>query len=244
MFTMIRFVAISIVLLAVPLRAAEFGHVTGRIVFEGKRPAAAVAATNAPAICVPGGVVADESLVVGEKGGVANVFVYLAERPGVVHPDLVQPPRDAVRFTQEGCVFEPHALVARVGGTVEVESLDPVPHNMQTFPIRNVATNFVLPAAPAPAERVTLPKAEVMPFKVKCGFYPWMRAYWLVLDHPYAAITGADGRFTIRNLHAGRHELRVWHERAGYLERRLVVDVPTNGTAAIEPIVCRMSDFE
>lgn len=238
------FLVIAAVALPTTSFAEGFGHVTGRIVFDGERPRATVAARNAPVLCVPGGVVVDDSLVVGEMGGLANVFVFLRSAPATIHPDLAKPPTEAVRFEQEGCVFRPRCLVVRAGQPVEVESLDPVPHSLLTFPIRNVAENFVLPAAPSRAERVTLPRGEVMPIPVKCGFYPWMQAQWLVVDHPYATLTAADGTFTLRNLPAGRHQLRVWHERAGYLEREWTVEVRAGTTTKLPPLVRGAKDFE
>ena len=54
-----------------------------------------------------------------------------------------------------------------------------------------------------------------------------MTAYLMVCDHPYFAVTDANGRFEIPNVPAGVElEFRVWHERAGYLK-----DVTVNGEA-------------
>ena len=61
-------------------------------------------------------------------------------------------------------------------------------------------------------------------------------AYWLVLDHPYAAATDAKGNFTIKNLPVGDHEFRVWHERAGYLDRKYKVTVAAGDNPALAPI--------
>ena len=52
-----------------------------------------------------------------------------------------------------------------------------------------------------------------------------MTGWWVVLDHPYAAITDADGKFRIENLPVGKHDFIVWQERAGYLEKKFTVDV-------------------
>ena len=42
-----------------------------------------------------------------------------------------------------------------------------------------------------------------------------MKAYIAVFDHPYFAVTGEDGKFTIKGLPAGTYEVEAWHERAG-----------------------------
>jgi hypothetical protein len=57
-----------------------------------------------------------------------------------------------------------------------------------------------------------------------------MKAHWLILDHPYAAITDADGKFTIKDLPAGDHEVVVWHEGPGYIERKLKVKITAGKT--------------
>lgn len=53
---------------------------------------------------------------------------------------------------------------------------------------------------------------------VKCNIHPWMKAYVVLRSSPYMAKTDQDGRFTIKNLPAGKHVFRVWHERAGYVK--------------------------
>ncbi|MEX0820057.1 MAG: methylamine utilization protein, partial [Pirellulaceae bacterium] len=48
--------------------------------------------------------------------------------------------------------------------------------------------------------------------------HPWMKASMMVCDHPYFAVTDADGSFSIPNVPAGVElEFRVWHEKAGYI---------------------------
>ena len=47
---------------------------------------------------------------------------------------------------------------------------------------------------------------------VKCDIHPWMRAWWLIVDHPYAAISGKDGKFTIEKVPAGTQEFTAWQD--------------------------------
>ena len=44
-----------------------------------------------------------------------------------------------------------------------------------------------------------------------------MLAYWLVLDHPYFAVTDENGNFEIKNAPAGTQKVVVWQEAAGYV---------------------------
>ena len=46
-----------------------------------------------------------------------------------------------------------------------------------------------------------------------CNVHDWMVAYVLVVDTPYFAKTGANGRARIANVPAGPYRLRLWHPR-------------------------------
>jgi uncharacterized protein (DUF2141 family) len=53
----------------------------------------------------------------------------------------------------------------------------------------------------------------MVPFK--CDVHGWMNAYVGVLDHPFFAVTGEDGKFAIKGLPAGSYTVEAWHERLG-----------------------------
>ena len=52
-----------------------------------------------------------------------------------------------------------------------------------------------------------------------------MVAYWLVVDHPYSAVTDEHGEFAIENIPVGEHIFVFWHEGCGYLERKLTINI-------------------
>ncbi len=60
-------------------------------------------------------------------------------------------------------------------------------------------------------------------FKVKCDVHPWMTGWVAVFDHPYFAVTGDDGAFTIKGLPDGTYTLQAWHERYGTKDQTVVV---------------------
>jgi hypothetical protein len=216
------------------VRAAdEFGTVTGQFVLEGDLPAPKVliaqgAEVKDAAVCAKDAVPA-EDLVVDEKTkGIANIFVYIYYKDAQnlpVHPDLKASKKKEVVFDQKGCRFIPHALLVRTDQMVLVKSDDAIAHNTHTNTIFNQPVNFLL----APNDRTGIPvdvkRPESLPLPVQCDIHPWMKAYWLVVDHPYAAVTDKEGRFTIENLPVGEHEFRVWHERVGYLDRKYKIKV-------------------
>ena len=51
--------------------------------------------------------------------------------------------------------------------------------------------------------------------RFKCDVHPWMGAYMGVLDHPFFAVSGADGSFEIDGLPAGDYVIEAWHETLG-----------------------------
>ena len=42
-----------------------------------------------------------------------------------------------------------------------------------------------------------------------------MKGYVLPRDNPYFAVSGADGKFEIKDLPVGKLEFQVWQEKAG-----------------------------
>lgn len=52
-----------------------------------------------------------------------------------------------------------------------------------------------------------------------------MNAYIAVMDHPYFAVTGSDGRFSLKGLAAGAYTLEFWHEYYGVLIKEVNVGV-------------------
>jgi Polysaccharide lyase family 4, domain II len=59
-------------------------------------------------------------------------------------------------------------------------------------------------------------RKDRMPLLVSCSIHFWMKAYVRVFDHPYFAITDADGAFTIKQAAAGNCRLVIWHEGIGW----------------------------
>ena len=57
--------------------------------------------------------------------------------------------------------------------------------------------------------------------------HSWMRAWVGAVEHPYFAVTGADGSFELKNLPPGEYTVEAWHEQYGTQE--LKVTVPPSG---------------
>lgn len=218
--------------------AAEegYGSITGQFVFDGEIPVLKPLETKGkddptcPADNVP-----DDSLVVDKDSkGIENILIYLRSKAKSVHPSLKESKVKQLDFDQKGCRFFPHAMVVRTDQEVLVKSSDPISHNTHTNPTTNSAENFFVQANDQKGRAVSFKAPERVPTLVNCDVHGWMKAYWIVVDHPYAAVTDKDGKFRIDLVPAGEHEFRVWHERPGYLEAGVKTGfkakVPSNGT--------------
>ena len=82
-------------------------------------------------------------------------------------------------------------------------------------------------------ERV-FPKGEVM-FPFKCSIHPWMTAWAGVLDHPFFAVTKADGTFEIRGLPPGKYTIAAWHGKVGTVEKVIEVKASTTVDFTLKP---------
>ncbi len=226
------------------------GTFSGQVVLNGEIPKLAPATTDADpkaADLKACGVkeVPNEKLVVNTKSkGIKNVFVYLKKAPANMPAALKKSKEASVTFDQKGCQFLPHAMLVRNDQTVEVLSDDPVGHNTHTYPVRNQPFNSAIKAKERTGVPVTAKVAESLPLQVKCDIHPWMTAWWLVLDHPYAAVTDDEGKFSIPDLPPGTHEFVVWQESCGYIERKFVVKVDGKKAPAAATIKADVAKFK
>jgi hypothetical protein len=203
-----------------PVKAEGWGTLKGQVVFGGDAPTAAVlvekgkAAKN-PEYCAKDNPIMSERLVVdAATKGVKNVLVYLP-RPTAVNEDAKKAASGAtVMFDQQKCVFEPHVLGVMAGVPVELKSSDPLNHNVNCK-LKNSTFNQTLGGGGT--FKFVPPAAERSPGNVVCDIHPWMSAWWMVVDHPYIAVTDAKGNFEIKNAPAGTQKVVVWQEAVGFV---------------------------
>jgi hypothetical protein len=211
---------------------AQWGSLKGQVLLDGEMP-------SLPALIEKGSksakdsdvcaaeLVPDEKLVVDPSTkGIANVVVFLPKKPAKIHPEQEVSQEKELVFDQKNCIFTPHVMVVRTDQRIRVKSDDPIAHNTHSKPLKNVSENFVVSASDRTGILIKpLSLAEKAPVQVVCDIHPWMSAYWVVLDHPYAAVTDAKGNFEIPNLPTGTHEFMVWQESAGWLNKKLSVTI-------------------
>jgi len=200
---------------------ADWGSLKGRLVFDGDLDKPATINVNKDVEYCSKYELVDETIVVGEKSGLTNAFVYLYVKKGKsvdVHPDLEKPSEEAALLDNKGCRFEPRALVVRTGQTFEIRNSDEgIGHNTNAaMLLANPKFNQQVTAG-SPLLKV-FEKTESYPSEVACNVHPWMKSFVLIRNNPYATVTGEDGSFEIKNLPAGKHEFIFWHEAKGNLK--------------------------
>jgi hypothetical protein len=204
----------SIRKLGEPAAEGGWGHLRGRFVVKGKVPELPkVEIRHDLAYCSKCDV-QNESIVVGPNQELANVLVWLLDKPTGIHDDYKKTESAEVVLDHRKCRFEPHVCLLRTTQTLKILNSDPLAHNIQVAS-SSQAFNKLRPSGTATTEKLT--RAERLPLPVSCAIHPWERSYLLVRDNPYMAVTHQDGAFELKNLPAGKLRFQAWHEVSGYL---------------------------
>jgi plastocyanin len=122
-------------------------------------------------------------------------------------------PTTPVELDQKGCVYVPHVVTVMVGQELKAKNSDGFLHNVHGLAKDNGEFNF--PQQQKGQENKIDATKAAETYKVKCDVHPWMSAWAAVLTHPYYAVTGKDGKFSIPNLPPGTYEIEAWHEKLG-----------------------------
>ena len=144
-------------------------------------------------------------------GHLANVFIRVTG--GL--PDGPYPmPSQPATIDQDGCLYSPRVVGVMVGQELAITNSDSsVLHNIKAVPTENRPFNISQPRAGMTSTR-TFNTPEIM-VPLECNVHGWMNAYVGVVEHPYFAVSGADGSFTIGGLPAGTYQVEAWHETLG-----------------------------
>jgi plastocyanin len=201
-----------------PVDPATAGRITGVIRLEGAPPPAQPIRMDSDPYCAKQGERVTETHVTGPGGALQHVFVYVTDGLG----DLKFPvPSTPVTLDQKGCRYVPHVLGIQVGQTLEILSSDDTLHNVHAMPEQNREFNKAHQMAGIRHAHVFSTREVMVPFK--CDVHRWMNAYVGVLDHPFFAVSGADGAFRIDGLPPGTYTIEAWHEALGTQTRTVTI---------------------
>ena len=195
--------------------------ITGKVTFEGEKPVAKPIDMESHPACAAGhkdSPAMTEDAVVNPNGTLRWAFVWV--KAGLTQTKWVKPAAPVV-LDQSGCVYTPHVLGLQTGQNLEIRNSDPTNHNVHPVTKNNSEWNETQPPNSGPKLR-TFDHPEIM-VQMKCNVHPWMRSFVGVVDHPFFAVTGGDGTFTIKGLPPGTYTIETWHEKYGTRDRQVTV---------------------
>jgi plastocyanin len=206
--------------------AAGVNAIKGSVKLTGTPPEMAMLKREADPFCgrVP---MKDEEVVVGAGGGLKNVLVRLTK--GVI--GTYPAPSTPALIDQSECMYRPRVQGIMVGQPIAIRNSDQTLHNVHTYKGPSTMFNQAeIPGMPPIVRKFDGPAAVI---KFKCDVHPWMTGFVAVSSHPFFAVTGADGTFTIPDVPAGTYTVEAWHERFGTVTTEVTVTADKPGVVAL-----------
>jgi plastocyanin len=211
-----------------PVDRATAGAITATVTYDGPVPEPIEINMRASGRCAElhDGPVYEQPVKVG-AGRLADVLVYV--KSGLGDRKFQFPTTPAI-VDQRGCLYQPRVVALMVGQPLQFTNSDPEAHNVRGRPAEVDAWNFMM--SRKGAERTLYFDKPEIGIRVGCDVHPWMSAWVSVLDHPYFAITGANGEVEIAGMPPGDYVVGTWHETLGTREQ--AVSLPAGGAARLE----------
>ncbi len=211
---------IAVAMTSAPAQSYEAGAVTGGgtiegvVVYRGDVPTKEIIPTKNVETC--GGPREEPLIRVGADQAVESAAVYLVGvAKGKAWPEPGKPPElDNVK-----CRFEPEVQVIRAG-PLDVVNTDPVLHNTHGYYGKRTAFNLALPNE---GQRIPVELKRPGTVRIDCDAHGWMEGWIYVVDNPYYAVTGADGKFTITDVPPGDYKLVAVQSFTGPVELPVTV---------------------
>jgi hypothetical protein len=162
---------------------------------------------------------------------IGEVVVWLAD----IRAGRPLPAERRFELANSDCHFTPRVQAVFAPSTLNVASEDVAMH---TNHIIDVGSGELAGIAPFNDN------GEVVPFdsllkkpaqlEVTCELHPWSKAWILVFDHPYFAVSQKNGSFTIRDIPAGTYRVKAWHPRLGIAEQTVTVSAGQPASLALK----------
>ena len=192
------------------------GHIVGNIRFAGMIPSPRQLEISKDQEVCGRTEKFDRSLVVGESKGLQNVLVSLRD----ISVGKEFSAKKSI-LDQRDCVYDPRIVVVPVGQPLSIMNNDGVLHSLHTHSVRNPAFNKAQPKFKKEIVQIfSFPEV----IKLTCDVHSWMSGWIVVSQHPYYAVSGVEGYFTLANVPEGNYELLFWHEKLGEKKQDVIVE--------------------
>jgi plastocyanin len=167
-------------------------------------------------------------LVIGADKGVKDVVAFL---PDISKGKALEKPAKQPVLDQKNCEYHPYAQIIPVNTTMEILNSDDVLHNVKTEPGSKTTFNV---AQPKFKRKITMDFKNPEIVQVECNVHGWMNAVIAVADHPYYALTDANGSFKITDVPPGKYTLKIWHAKLGEQTKDVTVAPKEEAKVAFE----------
>lgn len=121
---------------------------------------------------------------------------------------------------QKDCQYAPHVVLLPAGADLKIVNSDGILHNIHTYSTKNPSFNRAQPKFKKEIDEKFLSPETV---KLACDVHGWMSGWLIVEDHPYYAVTDANGTFKLTDVPPGDYELKFWQETLGETTRKASV---------------------
>lgn len=210
---------------ALAAAAPTTGTIAGSVSWKGDPPPAAPVDRSADPVCAQTAHGKDD--VVVDHGKLRDVLVRISVGGAPAAP---APDAPAV-IVQRECMYTPRVLGIVAGQKVEVRNADATFHNVRGNLGTKVLWNLGQPASAPALERANLGQpGDVV--ALHCDVHPWMASWIAITDHPFFAVTGADGGFALKNVPPGTYTVEAWHPVLGTRTARVKVKKGKTAKAA------------
>jgi plastocyanin len=126
--------------------------------------------------------------------------------------------------------FVPHVLPVRTGTRVRFPNSDNIRHHVYSFSKPKIMELKLYARGESNAVVFDKPGVVVL----GCNIHDWMVGYIYVVDAPYFAKSGADGKAVVTGVPSGGYEMQVWHPRLKGKPLKQDIDIPATGSASLE----------
>ena len=206
--------ALCIVLVLVGVVAAQTGCVKGVIKWEGKTPKNALIQMDSDPVCKAAGEgkeMRKETTLVDANGNLGNVVLYISK--GLPEGQKWPVKTETIMLNQKGCTYFPHIVAMQLGQKVEMRNSDKTTHNVHFQSKLNGDWNLTQSSEGVVPAAQEMKRAEIGTSSFKCDIHAWMESRVAIFEHPFFAVSAADGTFKIDNLPPGTYTLSAWHEK-------------------------------
>ncbi len=188
--------------------APATGSIAGEVRWTGAAPARAALDRASDPVCARTQRTGED--VVVEAGRVRDVHVRLENGSAGTH---AAPTAPAVVIQSE-CMYGPRVVGVVAGQPLEIRNADATFHNVRGNLGSKILWNLGQAAQQPPLTRKDLGKpGDVV--SLHCDVHPWMAGWAVISDHPFFAVTGANGAFVLKDVPVGSYTVEAWHPTLG-----------------------------